>query len=718
MARRFYITTPIYYANDRPHIGHAYSTLLADVLARYHRLLGFEVYFLTGTDEHGQKVEQAAAKRGVTPQEQVDLYHLRFKELWEKLEIRYDHFIRTTDPAHKQFVCDSMQELYEKGEIYEKEYAGWYSVGEERFFADDELVDGRDPVSGNPVDWLTEKNYFFRMGKYQKQLIDHINSNPDFIQPDFRRNEVLGFLRNELQDLCISRPKARLQWGIPLPFDSDFVTYVWFDALLNYQSAVQNVRFSDGEAAWPADYHIIGKDILTTHAVYWPTMLMALGRPLPRHILAHGWWLSGGKKQSKSAGNVVDPLEYIALHGTDTVRYFLMREMVLGQDASFTDELFTTRVNADLANDLGNAINRVNKFIHSRFGGVMPPPAHAGDGISGGAPELELKTLAEAVRETFVEQILKLRLSFALEEVSRLVRAVNRYLEHRAPWKMDKGPEANRALLGTVLWSAAEALRLALSMLFPVMPERALTGLAMLGFSREPFLDDLRWGVLAGAETVAAGSGLFPRIEKKPSDDTGAMATETTRGVADNTSEMKEPSASADAVRAGSEARGKTPSPAAHPATALEFRVAEVVSAEAHPDADALFVLRLSVGGAERTVCAGIRKTYSAEELVGKRVVLFANLKPAKLRGIESAGMLLAADSGNGPRLVDPGTIPPGSLLRFGDLEPAPKAKATLKDFERVPLVVRAGIVQHADLPLQFGSTHIKTEAPDGTIVR
>ena len=702
MARRFYITTPIYYANDRPHIGHAYTTLLADVLARYHRLLGYEVFFLTGTDEHGQKVEQAAARRGVTPQEQVDEYHQRFKELWAKLGIRYDHFVRTTDPGHKQFVSDSMQLLFDKGEIYEKEYAGWYSVGEERFFADGELVDGRDPVSGNPVEWLTEKNYFFRMGKYQQRLIDHINSNPDFIQPDFRRNEVLGFLRNELTDLCISRPKARLQWGITLPFDPNFVTYVWFDALLNYQSAVENVRFSDGEPPWPADYHIIGKDILTTHAVYWPTMLMALGRALPRHILAHGWWLSGGKKQSKSMGNVVDPLEYIGLHGTDTVRYFLMREMVLGQDASFTNDLFVSRVNSDLANDLGNAINRVNKFVATQCNGVIPMPAHHTDGITGGAPELELRSLAQRVRETLVEQILRLRLSFALEEVATLVRAVNRYLEHRAPWKMPKGTEGERAQLGTVLYSAAEALRIALSLLFPVMPERSLRGLAMLGFGREPSEADLRWGILQGGERIAAGSALFPRIETDSSKTGEPPAARTAPGHA-----HKAPATQKKAAVG-----------AADPAAALEFRVAEILSAEEHPDADALFVLRLSVAGAERTVCAGLRKSYRADELPGKRVVLFANLKPAKLRGIESAGMLLAADSGGGPRLLGTGEIPSGSLLALGGITPDPKPKATLKDFERVPLAVRGGAVYYGELPLHCAESNVTAEGPDGTSVR
>lgn len=669
VTKRFYITTPIYYANDRPHIGHAYSTLLADVLARYHRLLGYEVFFLTGTDEHGQKVQQAAAKRGVSPQQQVDEFHQRFKELWQKLDVQYDRFIRTTDADHKEFVRSSMQELFDRGEIYEKEYEGWYSVGEERFFSDEELVDGKDPVTGNPVEWLKEKNYFFKMSKYQDALIKKLQDDPDFVQPDFRRNEVLGFLRNPLQDLCISRPRARLEWGIPLPFDEDFVTYVWFDALLNYQSGVIGKTFTDGAQVWPANYHIIGKDILTTHAVYWPTMLMAMGRPLPEHILAHGWWLSGGKKQSKSQGNVVNPLDYISKHGTDAVRYFLMREMVLGQDASFTDELFVSRVNSDLANDLGNAINRVSKFVQSHFDSRLPAPGKPG------AAESALRKTAEEVSANTASMVQSMKLSFALEEIAGLVRAVNRYFDGRAPWKLVKSnaPDA-REELGTVLYTAAEALRLALVLLTPVMPQRGRLGLAMLGAHEEPTADHLNWGRLSGGEALSNPEALFPRIETKPDEE--------------------------------------------DPAGLLDFRVAEIISAEEHPDAEALLVLKLQLGDETRTVCAGIRKVYQSTELPGKRVVLFANLKPAKLRGIESQGMLLAADAGAGPRLVDPGSLAHGTRLGFANIAPQPKAKATLKDFEKVPLQVISGQIRYRSAALGAGGVLVSSEAPDGTEVR
>lgn len=308
--KNFYVTTPIYYVNDAPHIGHSYTTVLADVLSRFHKIIGCQTFFLTGTDEHGQKVQRAAASRGVSPQAHVDEYNLRFRNLWEKMDIQYDYFIRTTDEDHKNFVRECLQKLFDKGEIYSKEYEGWYSVGEERFFSEDELDENKcDPISHRPVEWIKEKNYFFKMSKYQQQLIDYIQNNPDWIVPDFRRNEILGFLRQPLNDLCISRPKARLSWGIPLPFDEEYVTYVWFDALINYVSAVRNKTYPDGSKIWPATYHLIGKDILTTHSVYWPTMLMALGIELPKHILAHGWWLVNNDKMSKTTGNVVNPME-------------------------------------------------------------------------------------------------------------------------------------------------------------------------------------------------------------------------------------------------------------------------------------------------------------------------------------------------------------------------------------------------------------------------
>ena len=367
---KFYITTPIYYVNDKPHIGHAYTTVVADVLARYHRLLGDDTHFLTGTDEHGQKVQKAAQAANMTPQEQADRTVVRFQEAWKKLAITNDDFIRTTEKRHSVIVQKTLQDLYNRGEIYRAEYDGWYDVVSESFVTEKDLPEGKTPESMPNLTRIKEANYFFKMSKYQDWLIGYINEHPDFIQPDFRRNETLGFLRKPLQDLCISRPKSRLSWGIELPFDKDYVCYVWFDALVNYISAVgygsDPKKF---DALWPADIHLIGKDILTTHTVYWPTMLKAMNLPLPKTIFAHGWWLMGDAKMSKSLGNVVDPFALAEKYGADALRYFLISEMILGQDANFSEEAFVRRYNADLANDLGNLLNRITNMTTRYCGG-------------------------------------------------------------------------------------------------------------------------------------------------------------------------------------------------------------------------------------------------------------------------------------------------------------------------------------------------------------
>ena len=512
MQKKIYLTTPIYYVNDQPHIGHAYTSILADVLRRYYELWGAETFFLTGTDEHGQKVQQAAVEKGLTPAQQVEECHLRFKELWQKLDVRYDRFIRTTEKAHHNFVQKKLQELYDRKEIYVKDYKGWYSVGEERFFADEELIEGKDPISKRPVEWLEEKNYFFCMSKYQEQLLAHIHSHPDFILPEHRRNEVLGFLQKPLQDLCISRPCSRLNWGIPLPFDKNFVTYVWFDALLNYQSAVQDKFFTDKSPLWPADYHLIGKDILSTHAVYWPTMLLALGSPLPRHILAHGWWLTSkeGEKLSKTAGNAADPLSYIDQYGADCVRYFLIRNMTLGQDSRFSDRLFIDRINTDLANDLGNAVNRIHKLMLKHFGAKIPKAAQSKDQEQ----EKKLSKLAQECIQNSAKMLEQSKLSQLIEEVCQLISQINRYLDIQAPWQLAKkeNEREDHSKLANILYHAAESLRIALCLLSPIMPKKTQEGLAMLGYKAKPEKASLRWGVLKGGESLAAAQVLFPRI--------------------------------------------------------------------------------------------------------------------------------------------------------------------------------------------------------------
>ncbi|PWM71842.1 MAG: methionine--tRNA ligase, partial [Lentisphaerae bacterium] len=469
----FYVTTPIYYVNDKPHIGHAYTTILADVLARYYRSLNVDTFFLTGTDEHGQKVEKAAAKRGVSPKQQADETVVRFQELWKRLGITNDRFIRTTDEYHKEVVREILQELYDRDEIYKAEYTGWYCVGCERFYTEKDLVEGKCPECGREVSAIRESNYFFRMSKYQQWLIDYIQTHPDFIQPAFRANETLGFLKRELGDLCISRPKSRLSWGIELPFDADYVCYVWFDALINYISAVGYRRNqAEFEKWWPASYHLIGKDILTTHSVYWPTMLKAIGLPMPRTIFAHGWWLTGDTKMSKSLGNVVNPMDMIEKCGVDAFRYFLLSEMSPGNDANFSEEGFVARYNSDLANDLGNLLSRVLKMT-LRSGGVIQPPAELN------ADDLELNREVETAIAAMETSLKAMKFDQGLNAVMNAVRAGNRYLEKTAPWALAKKGEVAR--LNTVLYTAADALRRISVLLAPVMPDKMAELRACLG---------------------------------------------------------------------------------------------------------------------------------------------------------------------------------------------------------------------------------------------
>ena len=502
---KFYITTPLYYVNDKPHIGHAYTTILADVLARYHRIMGDEVHFLTGTDEHGQKVQEAASNRNVDPKTHVDEFVVRFKELWEKLHINYDDFIRTTENRHTIRVKELLTTLYEKGEIYADEYEGLYSVSEERFVTEKELEEG----NFRQIKKLKEKNYFFKMSKYQDALIEHIESHGEFIKPETRKNEILGFLRKPLNDLCISRPKSRLSWGIEIPFDQDYVTYVWFDALLNYVTAIgwgsDETTFNKW---WPVNYHLMGKDILTTHAVYWPTMLMAAGIPLPKSILAHGWWMSDESKMSKSLGNVVNPLELIDDYGVDSVRFFLMRDMVLGMDANFTMESFIKRYNADLANDFGNLVNRVTMLIHKHFDGKIPE--------SGDFDEIELGLIAEAktTPQSVSKLIQELKIHDAIETTLSLLRKINRYLEAKAPWKSIKEDSSQTGSAATTLALAADVLRIGSQLLNPVMPEKTITILKILGAGSIP-LNETNVGLLKSGSALGSGKSPFPRITKE-----------------------------------------------------------------------------------------------------------------------------------------------------------------------------------------------------------
>ena len=493
----FYITTPIYYVNDKPHIGHAYTTILADVISRHFRDMGRDVFFLTGLDEHGQKVQQAAENKGVSPIEHCNEMAPRFMSLWSKLHIQYTDFIRTTEKRHSAIVQSILQKVYDKGDIYEDSYEGLYSVSEERFITQKEAESGdfRD------VRELKEKNYFFKMSNYQEKLVEHIHDNPSFIQPEHRKNEVLGFLRSPLEDLCISRPKSRLSWGIEIPFDKDYVTYVWFDALINYISAIGYESNQEKyKTYWPVDFHLIGKDILTTHSVYWPTMLMSAELPLPKAIFAHGWWLSDQTKMSKSLGNVVDPLDLIDTYGVDPIRFYLMKEMVLGQDANFSMDSFIKCYNSDLANDLGNLLSRVTNLIFKFYDGALEPDL---DDSSDGD---EVKKAALVSINTSKELMNDLKINDAINSVFIFIRRVNKYLEITAPWKLVK---TDKKSAGKVLFTAAESLRIIALLLNPVMPNRTEAVLSALGVKNR----ELEWGKLVFEKKVLQQKPLFPRIE-------------------------------------------------------------------------------------------------------------------------------------------------------------------------------------------------------------
>ncbi|WP_310599567.1 methionine--tRNA ligase [Desulfobulbus sp.] len=617
-----YVTTPIYYVNAMPHLGHAYTTIVADVYSRFRRFCGDDVRFQTGTDEHGEKIAEAAAKAGETPRAYVDRIAAAFRETWPHLSIEPDYIIRTTDVDHVKTVQDILQRVYDQDDIYFSEYSGLYCKGCERFLTEKELVEGKCPDHQVEPKSITEQNYFFRMSKYQEWLIDHIKANPDFITPERYRNEVLSFLSEPLEDLCISRPTSRLTWGIPLPFDANFVTYVWFDALINYLTGIGYPDDPNFSLYWGAAEHVIAKDILKPHAIYWPTMLRAMDLEPFQRLHVHGYWNVDATKMSKSLGNVVRPKELVEIYGVDTVRYFVLREMSFGLDASFSGDAILARHNADLANDLGNLFSRSLAMIDKYVEGQVP----AREKASLLTPDdRELMSAVSAMVAEYREYMEAFAFHKALQAVWEVIGLLNRYIVANAPWELAKHPRQTERLR-TVLAFLAEALWKITLVLGPIMPETAAKMAAALGmgdrFASAVIDDAVIWGHIPAGTVVGKGGQLFPRVEKK--EEAAAPAASRPKAKKEATPVQEEGLISFDQFKT------------------MELRVAEIVAAEKVAKSDRL--LKLTVKAPEeRTIVAGIAQHYSPEALIGQKVVIVANLKPAKLMGIPSQGMVLAA---------------------------------------------------------------------------
>jgi methionyl-tRNA synthetase len=655
----FYITTPIYYINARPHIGHAYTTMVADAIARSRRLLGDEVFFLTGTDEHGQKVERAAQKAGVETRIFADDVAATFRQMCVDLNISNDDFIRTTEPRHHRAAQEIWRRVAANGDIYKGDYEGWYCTVDEIFVPETQLADGKCPTCGSKVERLKEESYYFRLSKYQQPLLDFYRANPDFLQPAFRLNEVRTFVEAGLQDLSISR--TSFQWGVPVPGDPTHVMYVWFDALTNYLTALG--LGSDNPAAqerigtfWPTATHLVGKEIVRQHALYWPAFLMSAGLPPPRRIIAHGWWLMAGAKMSKSVGNVARYEDYVGVFGVDALRYFVMREMPLGQDANFSDEGMLTRFNADLANDLGNVVSRTATMIQRYCDGVVPRSEMA----ARDALDAELEAAIRSAIASVVRNFESFQITMALQDASDLVRSVNQYIVKREPWILAKSPDRRPALDAT-LYHAADAVRVISALVDPVMPGAAERIRRMLGVPVQSWVG-LAPNALEPGTRLGAVESLFPRIEKTL-EELRNMSTE-------------DPIASPAPAAPPPAASPGAPAPASPPASddrisiddfmKVELRTARVLEAEAVPKSKKLLKLKVDVGSEQRTVLAGIAEAYQPEELVGKTIAIVFNLKPARLMGIESSGMVLAASPEGGPPtlITFDETVAPGWRVR------------------------------------------------------
>lgn len=625
---KFYITTAITYTSRKPHIGNTYEVVLTDAIARFKRMLGYDVFFLTGTDEHGQKIQQAAEETGVSPQAYVDGVSGEIRRIWDMMGASYDKFIRTTDDYHVRAVQQIFKKLYDQGDIYKSEYEGWYCVPCESFFTDTQLVDGCCPDCGRPVEKTKEESYFFRMSKYQDRLMQHIDEHPEFIQPDSRRKEMVNnFLKPGLQDLCVSR--SSFNWGVPVEFDPGHVIYVWIDALSNYITALDYTPEGKGalyQKYWPADVHVIGKDILRFHTIYWPILLMALGEPLPKQIFGHPWLLNGVDKMSKSRGNVMYADDLVEQFGVDGVRYYLLSEMPFAQDGTITYETIIARYNSDLANTLGNLVNRTVAMQNKYFGGEVQP--------QGTLEEVD-RDLIRVCGETVANVKAKmdaLRVADALDHILELARRANKYIDETAPWVLAKD-EAQKARLGGVLYNLLETIRTIGVLVSPFLPGTAAKILQQAGAQQTDWASVQSFGALQAGGRVGEAVPLFARLDEKKKLEEIAKQLEkySTPAKQDAPANQQEEdnTITIDDFKK------------------IDLRVATVLSAEKVEGADKLYKLSLKVGGETRQVVSGIAKHYTAEELVGKKLILVANLKPAKLRGVESQGMILAGLDGD-----------------------------------------------------------------------
>ncbi len=640
MAEKFYLTTAIHYVNDDPHIGHMYENIVADVIARHRRRLGDDVWFLTGTDEHGQKVERSAEKENILPIELADRVVKTHHDLWKTLNISHDDFIRTTQSRHRIGVLELIRRIQERtpDDIYLGEHGGWYCQSEETFVPENQVRDKKDEA-GHPVEWTTERNYFFKLSRYTQPLLEHYRKNPSFVYPPSRLNEVVSFVEQGLKDLSISR--TSIKWGIPFPGHADHIIYVWMDALTNYISAL---GFGSGEHQrfdryWPADIHLIGKDIVRFHAVYWPAFLMAAGIELPKQIIGHGWWLRDNQKISKSLGNVVRPYDIIERFGADAFRFFLLREMVFGQDQNYSDEAFLGRYNADLANDLGNTLSRALKMSDTYFGGKTPPTP---------CDDNELLRASQQLVPEYLAAMQDYAFQRALDAAWKLLVATNSYIVSREPWKKFKETGADETL-SRVIWNTLESLRIICVMLAPVMPATMREALTRIGADPDRIgRDAMNWGGLPNGAAIRAADGLFPRVDAAEYLGVGGKMENAPPPI--ETTQAAPPGMAKISIDQFFE---------------VDLRVAEIRAAEKVEKSKKLIKLTVFDGENERTLVAGIATKYAPEELVGRKVVIVANLQPAKLMGIESNGMVLAASIDGEPSLisVDP-SVPAGTKVK------------------------------------------------------